>query len=214
MSKKDIMLDGIVRNNPALLQLIGLCSVLGVSNTASGALGMGIAVIAVLTASNIVISLLRNFIPDDVRIPAYIVVIAGFVTILEMVLEAYVPALYDTLGIFLPLIVVNCIILGRAEAFAADHGVVDSAIDGLANGLGYTWVIASMGIIRELVGTGSVFGISVFPQEYALPFFQQVPASFMILGIYIAVANLIRRKSKEKNATPHVAEKEAIGGAR
>lgn len=214
MKKSSIFTDGIFRNNPALVQLIGLCSVLGVSNTVQGAFGMGMAVIFVLTASNFVISLLRNFIPDEIRIPAFIVVIAGFVTILEMVLEAYLPDLYNLLGIFLPLIVVNCIILGRAEAFASKNGIVDSIIDGLGNGLGFTWVITGIAVIRELLGTGALLGNQIIPEEFAIPFFQQVPSSFMVLGFFIAASNTIRLAKKRKQLTPHVTETKAVGGVR
>lgn len=214
MKKSAIFTDGLFRNNPALVQLIGLCSVLGVSNTVQGAFGMGMAVIFVLTASNVVISLLRSFIPDEIRIPAFIVVIAGFVTILEMVMEAYLPEIYNLLGIFLPLIVVNCIILGRAEAFASKNGIVDSIIDGLGNGLGYTWVITGIAIIRELLGTGALLGNQIIPEEFAIPFFQQVPSSFMLLGFFIAASNAIRSAKKRQQLTPHITETKAAGGAR
>lgn len=213
MSKKDIFLDGVIHNNPTLVQLIGMCSVLGVSNSVTGAFGMGIALLSVLTASNIVVSALRKFIPDEVRMPSFIVVVAGFVCVLEMVLEAYLPDLYETLGIFLPLIVVNCIILGRAEAFASKNTIIDSIFDGLGNGVGYTLVITSIAVIRELFGTGAILGNQIIPEAYAIPFFMQIPASFMIFGFFIAASNAIRTNRKRKNMTPHIADKQLSGGA-
>ncbi len=213
MNIKEIFKDGLFSNNPILVQLIGLCSVLAVSVTVQGAFGMGMSVIFVLTASNVVISLLRKFIPDDIRIPAFIVVIASFVTILQMVLEAFVPALYNTLGIFLPLIVVNCIILGRAEGFAYKNGVFASFCDGISNGLGYTWVITCIAIVRELVGTGAVLGTQIIPEDFAIPFLQQAPCAFIVLGCFIAASIKIRQRKKEKSLTPHVADKELTGGA-
>lgn len=197
MSKKTLFTDGILKNNPVLVQLIGLCSVLAVSTEAINALGMGISLLLVLTASNVVISILRGFIPDEIRIPSFIVVVASFVTILEMALHAFVPALYNALGIFLPLIVVNCIILGRAEAFAYKNGVVDSLIDGLGNGLGYTLVITAVAIVREFLGNGSFFGMSIIPEDYVLPFFQQPASAYIILGIFIALTTYNRQKKRE-----------------
>lgn len=198
MNKKTLFTDGIFKNNPVLVQLIGLCSVLAVSTEAINALGMGISLLLVLTASNVVISLLRGFIPGEIRIPSFIVVVASFVTILEMALHAFVPALYDALGIFLPLIVVNCIILGRAEAFAYKNGVVNSLIDGLGNGLGYTLVITAVAIVREFLGNGSFFGMSIIPEDYVLPFFQQPASAYIILGIFIALSTYNRQKKREK----------------
>lgn len=197
MKIKDQFHEGISSNNPVLVQLIGLCSVLAISVTSVGALGMGLSLMLVLTLSNVVISMLRNFIPDEVHIPAYIVVIASFVTLLQMLLEAFVPVVYDALGIFLPLIVVNCIILGRAEAFACNHTVGESFIDGIANGLGYTFVITAISIIREFLGAGTFFGNQVFPKEFAVPFFVQTPAAFMILGFFIMVSKTRSNKKKE-----------------
>ncbi|WP_053943130.1 electron transport complex subunit RsxE [Kallipyga gabonensis] len=197
MSKKTLFTDGILKNNPVLVQLIGLCSVLAVSTEAINALGMGISLLLVLTASNVVISILRGFIPDEIRIPSFIVVVASFVTILEMALHAFVPDLYNALGIFLPLIVVNCIILGRAEAFAYKNGVVDSLIDGLGNGLGYTLVITAVAIVREFLGNGSFFGMSIIPEDYVLPFFQQPASAYIILGIFIALTTYNRQKKRE-----------------
>ncbi|WP_242826668.1 electron transport complex subunit RsxE [Levyella massiliensis] len=158
----DKLKEGMFSNNPVLVQLIGFCSVLAVSSTVLGAVGMSLSFMFVLILSNIVISLLRNFIPNEIRIPAFIVVIASFVTILQMCLQAYFEEIYNLLGIFLPLIVVNCIILGRAEAFASKNGVVASAIDGLVNGLGYGFVVITVAIVRELIGAGHVIGRAHF----------------------------------------------------
>lgn len=155
---KKILKNGIIDNNPVLIQLVGLCSVLGVSTTVMNALGMGVAVIVVATLSNLVVSLLRNFIPDEVRIPCYIVVIASFVTMVDMVMKAYTPGLYGQLGIFIPLIVVNCLILARAEGFANKNKILPSIVDGFANGVGYTMTIVILAFVRELLGSGAIFG--------------------------------------------------------
>ena len=153
--------DGIFKNNPVFVQLVGMCSVLGVSSTLQNAFGMGLSVIFVLVMSNLVVSLLRNFIKDEIRIPSFIVIIAGFVTIVELVLRAYVPSLYKSLGIFIPLIVVNCVILARAEGFASKNGPVASIVDGLGQGLGYTLAISVLAFFRELLGAGTVLGLSL-----------------------------------------------------
>ena len=161
-SKLSIITNGIIKENPVLVLLIGTCPTLATSSSASNGLGMGLSTTAVLIAANVVISLLRKVIPDKVRIPCYIVVIAGFVTVVQFLLEAYVPALYKSLGLFIPLIVVNCIILGRAEAFANKNTVFDSALDGIGMGLGFTLTLTVMGTIRELLGAGTWFGMTVF----------------------------------------------------
>ena len=198
MKIKSLFTRGILEDNPVLVQLIGFCSVLAVSTEVFNALGMGVSLLLVLTASNVVISLLRKFIPSEIRIPAFIVVVASFVTILQMLLEAFIPDLYNALGIFLPLIVVNCIILGRAEAFAYKNGVFASFIDGLGNGLGYTLVILAVAVVRELLGNGSIFGLDLIPEAYHLPFFQQPASAFIILGLFVAAANFFRQRKKEK----------------
>lgn len=200
MSVKKIFKDGIIKNNPVLIQLVGLCSVLGVSTSVVNALGMGISLLVVLTLSNLVISLLRNFIPDDVRIPCYIVVIATFVTVVDMVIKAYLPPLYDALGIFIPLIVVNCIILARAEGFANSNGPFLSVIDGIANGIGYTVVITILALFRETLGSGSIFGYEFLSGNGIKPIgiIAQAPGSFIILGVMLAVYNYINSKKKEK----------------
>ena len=185
--KLKILTNGIFRENPVLVLLLGCCSVLAVSVTASGAIGMGAALTFVLVCSNVVISLLRKIIPDKIRIPCYIVVVATFVTLVEMVVEAYMKPLYDALGIFLPLIVVNCIVLGRAEMFASKHGVGDSFLDGLGMGLGYTLVITVMGILRELLGSGTLFGLRIIPEGYQIGILTQTPGGFFTFGLLMAV---------------------------
>lgn len=199
MKLKKIFKDGLIDNNPVLVQLVGMCSVLGVSTSLFNALGMGVSVIFVLTLSNIVISLLRNFIPDKVRIPAYVVVIATFVTVVDMVLKAFMPALYNSLGLFIPLIVVNCIILARAESFASKNPVGPSIVDGIANGLGYTLAIAVLAIIREFFGAGEFLGMRVWPEAIKpVGIIAQAPGAFIILGILYALFNYVRSKKELK----------------
>lgn len=194
----DKLKEGVFSNNPVLIQLIGFCSVLAVSSTVLGAIGMSLSFMFVLVLSNIVISLLRNFIPNEIRIPAFIVVIASFVTILQMCLQAYFEEIYDLLGIFLPLIVVNCIILGRAEAFASKNGVFASAIDGIVNGIGYAFVIITVAVVRELFGAGTFLGARIIPETATIPFLQQPASSFMLLGIFLAVMNQINIAKERK----------------
>ena len=164
--KLSILLNGIIKENPVLVLLLGTCPALATSSSLANGAGMGLSATAVLICSNIVISLLRNVIPDKVRIPCYIVIIAGFVTVVQFVLQAYVPSLYKSLGLFIPLIVVNCVILGRAEAFANKNNVVDSALDGIGIGLGFTLALAAMGAIRELFGTGCLLGFQIIPEQF------------------------------------------------
>lgn len=196
---KKILKSGIIDNNPVLIQLVGLCSVLGVSTTVMNALGMGAAVIVVATLSNLVVSLLRNFIPDEVRIPCYIVVIASFVTMVDMVMKAYTPELYAQLGIFIPLIVVNCLILARAEGFANKNKILPSIVDGFANGVGYTITIVILAFVRELLGAGAIFGYELLSGEGIKPIgiIAQAPGSFIVLGMILAVFNYISSKKEE-----------------
>ena len=191
-SKSSIITTGIIKENPVLVLLIGTCPTLATSSSASNGLGMGLSTTAVLIAANVVISLLRKVIPDKVRIPCYIVVIAGFVTVVQFLLEAYVPALYKSLGLFIPLIVVNCIILGRAEAFANKNTVFDSALDGIGMGLGFTLTLTVMGTIRELLGAGTWFGMTVFGSWFTpIGFFNLAPGGFFVFGVLIAVLNVL-----------------------
>ena len=200
MGIKKILKDGILTNNPVLIQLVGLCSVLGVSTTVFNGLGMGIALLSVLTLSNLVISILRNFIPDKIRIPSFIVVIASFVTVVDMIIKAYLPALYGQLGIFIPLIVVNCIILARAEGFASKFGPKESLIDVIANGIGYTLVITLLAFFRELFGAGAIFGIQLLSGNSIKPIgiIAQPPGSFLLLGFMLAAYNFILKRAEKK----------------
>ena len=201
-SKLSIITNGIIKENPVLVLLIGTCPTLATSSSASNGLGMGLSTTAVLIAANIVISLLRKVIPDKVRIPCYIVVIAGFVTVVQFLLEAYVPALYKSLGLFIPLIVVNCIILGRAEAFANKNTVVDSALDGIGMGLGFTLTLTVMGTIRELLGAGTWFGMTVSGSWFTpIGFFNLAPGGFFVFGLLIAVLNVITKGKALKKKT-------------
>lgn len=199
MNIKNMFKEGIFKNNPVLVQTVGLCSVLAVSGTLMGAIGMSAAVIFVLVMSNLVVSIFRNFIPNEVRIPAFIVIIATFVTITEMILNAYVPAIYDTLGIFLPLIVVNCIILARAESFASKNNPGLSILDGIANGLGFAFAICVLAVIRELFGTGALLGFRIIPEEFAINILTQAPASFILLGLFVAAMTAIQNKPARKD---------------
>jgi len=185
-SKLAVLTNGIIKENPVLVLLIGTCPTLATSSSLSNALGMGVAATFVLICSNIVISMLRKVIPDKVRIPCYIVVIAGFVTIVQFVMQAYTPALNKSLGVFIPLIVVNCIILGRAEAFANKNSVVDSAMDGIGMGIGFTLALACMGAIRELLGTGCLLGFTIIP-NFSIGFFNLAPGGFFVYGCLIAI---------------------------
>lgn len=194
MKIKDIFNNGILKNNPVLAQLVGLCSVLGVSTSVVNAVGMTAAVLFVLILSNLVISLLRNFIPDKIRIPAFIVVIATFVTLVQMLLQAYIPSIYNALGLFLPLIVVNCMILARAESFASKQGPGLSILDGLANGIGFGWVIIILAFIRELLGAGTILGKNVIGNLPAIGMINAAPGAFIVLGIMYAVYNMIQNK--------------------
>ena len=191
MSKNlKVLTNGIIKENPVLVLLIGTCPTLAVTSLAVNGVGMGIAATAVLVCSNIVISLLRKIIPDTVRIPCFIVVIAGFVTIVQYIVKAYAPALDSALGIFLPLIVVNCIILGRAEAFASKNGVVASALDGVGMGIGFTLTLLAMGSIREFLGAGTWFGIELTANLFdPISIFILAPGGFFVFGVLIALVN-------------------------
>jgi electron transport complex protein RnfE len=184
---------GLIKENPILVLLLGTCPTLGVTSSAENGLGMGLATTFVLIMSNIVISLVKNVIPDKIRIPSYIIIIATFVTILEMVMQAYVPALFASLGIFIPLIVVNCIVLGRAEAFASKNNVLSSLIDGAGMGLGFALALTVLGAIREILGSGEFFGITLYPNDYGILIFVLAPGAFIALGYMIAVVNKLKK---------------------
>ncbi len=188
-----VLTNGLIKENPVLVLLLGMCPTLGTTSSAINGLGMGLATTFVLICSNIVISLIKNLIPDKVRIPSFIVVIAAFVTIVEMSMQAYVPALYDSLGLFIPLIVVNCIVLGRAESFAAKNNVLMSMFDGLGMGLGFSLALTMLGGIRELLGTGKIFDLTVYPENYGMLIFVLAPGAFIALGFLIAIVNKLRK---------------------
>lgn len=197
MKLSKVFFNGLIRENTIFVQVIGMCALLAVTTSAINGLAMGIAVTAVTVGSNIVISLLRKVIPDKIRIPAFIVVIASFVTVVDMLMEAYTQSLYNALGIFIPLIVVNCMILGRAEAFASKNPVLPSIVDGLGMGLGYTMAAVLMGAIREIIGAGSIFGVSLFgPNFEPAIIFVMPPGAFIILGILMGIFNYLRRKKE------------------
>lgn len=195
MNKLQIISSGIVKNNPTFVLVLGMCPTLGTTTSAENGMGMGLATMAVLIMSNLVISLIKNIIPDKVRIPAFIVVIASFVTIIQMLMQAYVPALYGALGVFIPLIVVNCIVLGRAEAFASKNGPVRSILDGLGMGLGFTLALTMLGVIREFLTSGSVFEVKVitaWSTDFLLP--SAAPGAFIIVGCILAAKNYCNRR--------------------
>ena len=197
-----VFMNGIVNENPTFRLVLGTCPTLATTTSAVNGFGMGLSVTFVLVCSNIVISLLRKFIPDKVRIPSFIVVIAAFVTILQLLLHAYVPSLYDSLGIFLPLIVVNCIILARAEAFASKNPVVDSAVDGFGMGLGFTVALTLAGLVREVLGSGSAFGfnfLQYLPDSVEpIGIFIQPPGAFFVIALFIAIMNAIGIKTRQR----------------
>ncbi len=187
----DIFSKGLLRENPILVLALGLCPTLAVSTSLKNAIGMGISATFVLVCSNVIISLLRHFIPSRVRIPCYIVIIATFVTIVELVMEAYLPALYKQLGIFVPLIVVNCIILGRAEAFASKNGVVSSFLDGLGMGIGFTLILSFIGMIREVLGAGKIWGYPIALDVVPILVFTLPPGALLVLGLMLAVKSYL-----------------------
>ena len=187
-----VITNGLIKENPTFVLMLGMCPTLGTTTSALNGMSMGLATTFVLICSNVVISLLKNLIPDKIRIPAFIVIIATFVTIIQMAMEAYLPALYDSLGLFIPLIVVNCIVLGRAEAFAAKNNPFASLCDGLGIGLGFTFGLTLLGIVRELLGTGALFSLRVFPEEYGVLIFVLAPGAFITLGYLIAIINKLR----------------------
>ncbi len=182
--------NGIIKENPTFVMMLGMCPTLAVTTSAMNGLGMGLTTMVILTMSNAIISLLRNIIPDKVRVPAYIVVIASFVTIVQFLLEGFIPSLYSALGIYIPLIVVNCIILGRAEAYASKFGVISSIFDGIGMGLGFTVGLTSIGAVRELLGAGQIFGLQVMPAAYEpIVIFILAPGAFFVLAFLVAFMN-------------------------
>ena len=210
MSNMKIFTNGIVKENPLLVLSIGLCSSLAVTTSVFNGLGMGAAMTFVLLMSEVIISLCRKVIPSAIRLPCFIIVIAAFTTIVQLMLAAFLPALSESLGVFLPLIVVNCIIMGRVESFASKNSVGKVVLDSLGMGLGYTWVLVAISIIRELLGAGSFFGIEVIPESYRLGIFTAAPGGFIVFGLMIAITEGISgavAKSKARKSEP-AAEKE------
>ena len=199
MNTKDIIKNGLIKENPTWVLILGMCPTLATTTSAVNGMMMGLATAFVLLMSNIVISLLKTVIPDKVRIPAFIVVIATFVTIVQMVMQAYMADMYETLGLFIPLIVVNCIVLGRAEAFASKNGVWHSALDGIFMGLGFTWALTLIGMVREILGTGCIFGHSLIGGADGMLMMILPPGGFLALGFLMALVNHLRRRSVKKS---------------
>lgn len=195
MNNIKVLMNGIIKENPTFVLLLGMCPTLGTTSSAINGAGMGLATMFVLICSNVVISSIKNLIPDMVRIPSFIVVIASFVTLLQMLMQAYVPDLYKTLGLFIPLIVVNCIVLGRAEAFAAKNGPVASFFDGAGMGLGFTIALTLLGAVREFLGTGRIFNFEIMPEKYGMLLFVLAPGAFIALGFLIAAINSVKKAS-------------------
>lgn len=194
MNRLKILFNGILKENPIFVLLIGMCPTLATTTSAINALGMGLSTTFVLICSNIAISALKNFIPDNVRIPAFVVIIASFVTIVQLVMEAYIPALYASLGIYIPLIVVNCLILARAEAFANKNTIFDSMFDGIGMGLGFTLALTILGGVREILGSGSLFNLKFIGDNDGILIFVLAPGAFITLGYIIALINSLSKK--------------------
>ena len=193
-NKLSLIIKGIIKENPTFVLILGMCPTLGTTTSAINGLGMGVATMAVLILSNIFIAMIKNLIPDKVRIPAFIVVIASFVTVVDMLMQAFVPSLYASLGVFIPLIVVNCIILGRAEAFASKNGILDSALDGVGIGLGFTLSLTTIGAIREILGSGAIFGVSLGIGDYMPLVFVLAPGAFLVLGFLMVLFNKLAKR--------------------
>lgn len=192
MNQLKVFWNGIIKENPTFVLLLGMCPTLGTTSSALNGMSMGLATMAVLIFSNLIISLIKNLVPDMVRIPSFIVVIASLVTILQMVIKAFAPEIDKSLGLFIPLIVVNCIILGRAEAFAAKNGPVSSVFDGIGMGLGFTLGLTLLGAVREFLGTGKIFSMTIFPDSYGALVFVLAPGAFIALGYLIAIINKLK----------------------
>lgn len=193
MNYIQIIKNGIIKENPTFVLMLGMCPTLATTTSAINGLSMGLATMFVLICANVVISLIKNLTPDMVRIPVFIVVIASFVTLLQMVMQAYLPGIYASLGLFIPLIVVNCIILGRAEGFASKNNAMASLMDGIGIGLGFTLGLTLLGICREFLGNGSIFGVTLLPETYNMLMFVLPPGAFITLGFLVAIVNKIRK---------------------
>lgn len=191
--------NGIIKENPTFVLMLGMCPTLAVTTSAVNGLGMGLTTMVILAMSNMMISALRKVIPNEVRVPAFIVIVASFVTIVQFLLQGYIPSLYDSLGIYIPLIVVNCIILGRAEAYASRNPVIPSLFDGIGMGLGFTVGLTSIGAVRELIGAGQIFGFQVMPEAYEpVTIFILAPGAFLVLAMLTALQNRVKRTRQEK----------------
>lgn len=191
--------NGIIKENPTFVMMLGMCPTLAVTTSAINGIGMGLSTTVVLVLSNMLISMLRKIIPDSVRIPAFIVVVASFVTIVQFLLEGFVPSLYDSLGLYIPLIVVNCIILGRAESYASKNPVLPSLFDGLGMGLGFTFGLTCIGIVRELLGAGQIFGLQIMPSSYEpITIFILAPGAFIVLSMLVAARNKIMNNMEKR----------------
>lgn len=202
-SPSERLYNGIIKENPTFVLLLGMCPTLAVTTSAMNGLGMGLTTMVILALSNMFISMLRKVIPDTVRVPAFIVVVASFVTIVQFLLEGFIPSLYDSLGIYIPLIVVNCIILGRAEAYASKNGVISSLFDGIGMGLGFTLGLTCIGIVRELFGAGQIFGFQVMPSIYTpITIFILAPGAFFVLAFLVAFQNKMKIGSAKKGIDP------------
>lgn len=198
MSKIKILTKGFFKENPSLILVLGMCPTLAVTTSVNNAIGMGAATTFVLLMSNLIISLLKNVIPDKVRIPCFIVIIATFVSIVDLIIQGFVPALSESLGVFIPLIVVNCIVLGRAEAFASKNGVIDSILDGLGMGIGFTISLILVAAVREILGAGSFMGFQFIPSDYNILIFVLAPGAFLVLGFIMALMRHIINRVTEK----------------
>jgi electron transport complex protein RnfE len=204
------LFNGIVKENPTFVLMLGMCPTLAVTTSAVNGVGMGLSTTVVLLFSNMIISAMRKIIPDRVRIPAYIVIVATLVTIVQLLLQAYVPSLYSALGIYIPLIVVNCIILGRAESYASKNGVVESTFDGIGMGLGFTIALTCIGLVREILGSGAIFGHTIIPESYHISIFVLAPGAFFVLSILTALQNKFKAPSATNGSAPQ--SKLACGG--
>ncbi len=197
--------NGLVKENPTFVLMLGMCPTLAVTTSAMNGLGMGLTTMVILAMSNMMISALRKWIPNEVRVPAFIVIVASFVTIVQFLLQGYIPTLYDSLGIYIPLIVVNCIILGRAEAYASKNPVIPSLFDGIGMGLGFTVGLTSIGAVRELIGAGQIFGFQVMPASYEpVTIFVLAPGAFFVLAMLVALQNRVKRKAAEKGKETNI----------
>lgn len=203
----NIFTNGIIKENPLLVIMIGLCSSLAVTTSVANGFGMGLAMTFVLVMSELIISLFRKIIPTEIRIPIFIIVIASFTTIVDLLMQAYFPSLSESMGVFIPLIVVNCIIMGRVESFASKRTVGESVLDALGMGIGYLWVLCGISLVRELLGNGTIFGLNIIPSDYTIVFFSKTPGGFFVFGMFIAVTQTIRTL-KSKSAAKKTAKVE------